>query len=209
MTIELRNVKPAYMSEEEVASSDIYLHACFSFEKGKKYLLKAASGHGKTSALNFIYGNNLNFNGSIAYIPKPPGCVFDLRLKHISYVFQHLNLFPELTVWENILLKNRLTHHKTSDEICRLINSVQLLHKKDQLVKELSLGQQQRIAIIRALCQPFDFLLLDEPFSHLDEGAAVTVAAIIRQELERSNSGLIVTSLGNNRFFDYDMILNL
>ena len=67
MNIELRNLKPSYMSESEVAGSDIYLQPSVTFEQGKKYMICARSGHGKTSLLNFIYGSNLHYDGQIFF----------------------------------------------------------------------------------------------------------------------------------------------
>ena len=209
MSIELQNIKPTYMSDAEISASDIYLQENVLFEKGKKYLIKANSGHGKTSILNFIYGNNTNFNGRISYNGVFRKDVFDLRKSNISYVFQDFKLFPSLTVFENIQLKNTLTNHKTVKEIEGLIEEVLLGHKKDSLVSKLSLGQKQRVAILRALCQPFEYLLLDEPFSHLDKKNIEIVTNIIVQEIDKQNSSLIMTSLDETEVLTFDKVLNL
>jgi len=197
------------MSDAEISASDIYLQENVLFEKGKKYLIKANSGHGKTSILNFIYGNNTNFNGRISYNGVFRKDVFDLRKSNISYVFQDFKLFPSLTVFENIQLKNTLTNHKTVKEIEGLIEEVLLGHKKDSLVSKLSLGQKQRVAILRALCQPFEYLLLDEPFSHLDKKNIEIVTNIIVQEVDKQNSSLIMTSLDATDVLTFDKVLNL
>jgi len=209
MSIELNNVKPTYMSDADISASDIYMQESVLFEKGKKYLIKANSGHGKTSILNFIYGSNTNFNGSIKYNGNSNNNVFDFRKSKISYVFQDFKLFPNLTVFENIQLKNTLTNYKTVEEIESLIEQVLLGHKKDSLVKKLSLGQKQRVAIIRALCQPFEFLLLDEPFSHLDKENIKTISNIIIHEINKQNAALIMTSLDETDVFKFDKVLNL
>ncbi len=210
MKIELNNIKPRYMSEAEISASDIYLQNKVVFEKGKKYLVKANSGHGKTSILNFIYGSNTNFDGKINYNTSfDKNDVFNLRKTKISYVFQDFKLFSNLTVFENIQLKNVLTNSKTITEIEDLIDKVKLSHKRDSLVKNLSLGQRQRVAIIRAICQPFSFILLDEPFSHLDKENIKILSEILNKEIEKQDAGLILTSLDAEYFFDYDKVLNL
>lgn len=209
MRITLKNIKPTYMSQNEITPSDIYLQEDVIFDKGKKYLIKASSGHGKTSLLNFIYGSNFNYDGEIIYTSHNQDQVFKLRKKKISYIFQDFKLFSDLSVFENIQLKNELTNQKSIDEIDSLISLVGLQHKRDSLVKTLSLGQKQRVAIIRALCQPFDFLLLDEPFSHLDTKNIEIITAIINEEIEHQDASLIITSLGNSYFFKYDKILDL
>ncbi|MBL4606017.1 MAG: ATP-binding cassette domain-containing protein [Flavobacteriaceae bacterium] len=198
------------MSEEEVSPSDIYLQDQVLFEKGKKYLIKANSGHGKSSILNFIYGSNVNFQGDINYhISSDKNNIFEYRKTKLSYVFQDFKLFPDLTVFENIQLKNTLTNYKSNHEINELIELVLLGHKRDSLIKTLSLGQRQRVAVIRALCQPFDFLLLDEPFSHLDNNNIKILSSVINKELKHQNASLILTSLDSEYLFDYDKVLNL
>ena len=209
MTIRLNNIKPSYMSDSEISESDIYLQESVLFEKGRKYLIRANSGHGKSSLLNIIYGSNDNFGGNINYDGSSNHNTFSFRESKISYVFQDLKLFPDLTIFENIQLKNGLTNNKSVEEIDHLIDQVLLSHKRDNLVRNLSLGQKQRVAIIRALCQPFEFLLMDEPFSHLDEKNCGIISNIVSQELEKQNASLIMTSLGDSSYFDYDKILNL
>lgn len=198
------------MSEAEVSPSDIYLQDQVVFEKGKKYLIKANSGHGKSSILNFIYGSNINFQGEIDYkTGSEENDIFEFRKTRLSYVFQDFKLFPDLTIFENIQLKNSLTNHKTTEEIDALIERVLLKHKRDSLIKTLSLGQRQRVAILRAICQPFDYILLDEPFSHLDNTNIKILTEILNEETKLQNSSLILTSLDSLYLFDYDKVLNL
>lgn len=209
MEIILNNLMPSYMSKSEIQNSDIYLKEKIIFESGMSYLLIAHSGHGKSSLLNFIYGCNINYEGEIIIDKKTDNSFFNFRKSDISYVFQDLKLFDELTAFENIQIKNMLTNHKTEEEIIELLQQVSLYTKKNTLVGKLSLGQKQRIAIIRALCQPFRFLLLDEPFSHLDKENVNILKTIIDNEIKKNNSGLIMTSLGEVCDFKFDKIFYL
>ena len=195
------------MEASDVANSEIYLQEKVLFESGKKYLIKANSGQGKSSLLNFIYGLNTAFEGEINY--GETSNYTTRSQQKISYIFQDFKLFEQLTVWENILLKNELTNHKTATEIAQLLEKVDLLAKKDTLLAKLSLGQRQRVAIIRALCQPFEWLLLDEPFSHLDETNITILTQLITMELAQKQAGMLLTSLGSDYLFDYDKIIRL
>ena len=198
------------MSGDEIPSSDIYLQPEVIFEQGQRYLIRAQSGQGKTSLLNFVYGASFSYDGKITYnemFNKKE--VLRYRIDKLSYVYQDLRLFPTLTAFENIILKNKLTHYKTEDQINSLIERVGLSHKRDTLVQTLSLGQRQRIALLRALCQPFEVLLLDEPFSHLDDSNTTILREIIEEELQARNASLLLTSLEDNNFFQYNKKLNL
>ena len=198
------------MSGDEIPSSDIYLQPEVIFEQGQRYLIRAQSGQGKTSLLNFIYGASFSYDGKITYnemFNKKE--VLRYRIDKLSYVYQDLRLFPTLTAFENIILKNKLTHYKTEDQINSLIERVGLSHKRDTLVQTLSLGQRQRIALLRALCQPFEVLLLDEPFSHLDDSNTTILREIIEEELQARNASLLLTSLEDNNFFHYNKKFNL
>lgn len=208
MIIELRNLKPQYMSESEVAGSDIYLQPSVVFERGRKYMICARSGHGKTSLLNFIYGSNLYYDGVIDY-HEPVSSPFDLRLRKLSYLFQDLCLFPELTALENVQIKNSLTEHKSEAEIEAMLDALLPASKKHQPLRILSLGQRQRVAAVRALCQPFEFLLMDEPFSHLDHETAQQVAAMTLREVEAQGASLLLTSLDPTDLFPFDCTLKL
>ena len=94
-------------------------------------------------------------------------------------LFQELRLFPELTAWENVQLKNSLTGYCKRKQIEDWFSRLGISDKWDQQIGKMSFGQQQRVAFVRALCQPFDFIFLDEPVSHLDDGNGKIMADIL------------------------------
>ena len=100
-----------------------------------------------------------------------------------------------MTLLENIQLKNGLTNHASENEIKNWIEVVGLSKHLNQKAVHLSYGQRQRIAVIRAFCQTFDFILLDEPFSHLDQINQTLLLDLIINEAEKNNAGIILTSL--------------
>ena len=115
----------------------------------------------------------------------------------------------KLYLFVNILIKNELTQIFTKVEIENFLKQVDLLHRKDQLVATMSMGQKQRIAIIRALCQPFEWIILDEPFSHLDDENSRICFDLIQNRCNEINAGFILTSLDPVNDFQFDKYLKL
>ncbi len=185
-----------------------------TLERGKRYLISAESGTGKSSMCSYIYGYRQDYSGVIAFdgndirtLTVEQWC--DIRQRHIAYLPQDMRLFGELTAMENVELKNRLTGFKKLEEIHRLFEIMGIADKENSLASKLSIGQQQRVAIIRTLCQPCDFILLDEPVSHLDDENNRIVADLITQEAARQGAGVIATSVGNHLKMDGATIINL
>ena len=81
--------------------------------------------------------------------------------------------------------------------------------KRQALVGRMSFGQQQRVAMIRALCQPFDFIFVDEPISHLDDSNSRIMADMLMEEARRQGAGVIATSIGKRIELQYDRHLRL
>ena len=185
-----------------------------TLERGKRYLISAESGTGKSSMCSYIYGYRQDYSGVIAFdgndirtLTVEQWC--DIRQRHIAYLPQDMRLFGELTAMENVELKNRLTGFKKLEEIHRLFEIMGIADKENSLASKLSIGQQQRVAIIRTLCQPCDFILLDEPVSHLDDENNRIVADLITQEAARQGASVIATSVGNHLKMDGATIINL
>ena len=193
--------------------SEVWLQN-ITLERGKRYLISAESGTGKSSMCSYIYGYRQDYSGVIAFDGKDIHSLSvdqwcDIRQRHIAYLPQDMRLFGELTALENVELKNRLTGFKSNEEIRRLFEIMGIADKQDSLASKLSIGQQQRVAIIRTLCQPCDFILLDEPVSHLDEDNNRIVAELIAQEAAHQGAGVIATSVGNHLKMEVDQIFRL
>lgn len=212
-TIELKQVVPVPIADVTAHDLSIW-YTEQSFERGRRYLITSESGRGKSSLFDFFYGRRKDFLGTICFDGNSVQSLrinawTDIRQRHLSLVFQGFRLFPELTVWENLLLKNQLTHFLSTDKLNYLLDAVGIAEKRNVALKWLSYGQQQRVAIVRSLCQPFDFLLLDEPFSHLDELNQKKICGLISDELHARGAGLLLSSLGDDYFFDFDEKLAL
>ena len=132
-----------------------------------------------------------------------------MRNGNIGFVFQFYNLIPNLTALENVQLKNNLTGYKKKKEILAFFEKLGLSDKLNVKAGKLSFGQQQRVAFIRALCQPFDFLFLDEPISHLDDDNSRIMGEIIIGEAKKQQAGVIATSIGKHIELPYQRILQL
>lgn len=197
----LPNVFMGSETDEPVVSSQVWMREII-FGRENDYLIEAESGTGKSSLCAFVYGNRRDYRGEILFdgvnistFSIREWC--EIRRRHLAYLPQEMRLFPELTALENIMIKNKLTNRYSESEIRKMLERLQIGHKSNSLAGKLSVGQQQRVAIVRALCQPFDFLLLDEPVSHLDARNNLTTARLIAETAADNNASVITTSVGN------------
>lgn len=211
--ISLNNVVPEIFASREDLKSDIW-HREVRFERGKSYLVRAESGTGKSSLCSYIYGQRGDYKGVISFDNKNISRLNSvqwsgIRQAEISILFQELRLFGELTAMENVWIKNSITNFKTREEVMALFEELGIADKLNTRTAHLSYGQQQRVALIRALCQPFSFLVLDEPISHLDDKNSDVMRDVILREVKAQGAGLIATSIGKQMNIDYDICLNL
>jgi ABC-type lipoprotein export system ATPase subunit len=185
-----------------------------TFSRGELYLIEAASGTGKSSLCSFVYGYRNDFEGAISFDSDNVKALSvkqwtEVRRNNLSILFQEMRLFGELTAMENIEIKNRLTGYKSREEIVALLARMGVADKANIKADNLSFGQQQRVAFVRALCQPFDFVMLDEPISHLDDANGAVMGEILMEELKRRGAGALVTSIGKHIDLPYDHRLRL
>jgi ABC-type lipoprotein export system ATPase subunit len=212
--IELRQALPkVFADRRDSLTSDVWLRD-LSFKRGELSLIEAASGTGKSSLCSFIYGYRNDFEGTISFDSDnvkslSVGQWTEVRRNNLSILFQELRLFGELTALENIEIKNRLTGYKSRQEIMTLLERMGVADKANIKADNLSFGQQQRVAFVRTLCQPFDFVMLDEPISHLDDANGAVMGEILLEELRARGAGALVTSIGKHIDLPYDKRLKL
>ena len=205
--IELRQALPLVFQGRKI-ESQIWLQDVI-FQKGQTYLVEASSGTGKSSLCSYIIGCRKDYLGTILFDGRDIRThrVSDwtsLRKRSLSLLFQELRLFPELSAMENVEIKNGLTRFKSKKEIEAWFERLGIADKMDAKVGRMSFGQQQRVAMIRALVQPFDFLLVDEPISHLDDVNSAIMGDIMMEEVRRQGAGVVVTSIGKHMGLPYD-----
>lgn len=212
-TITLNKVLPHVFTHVQGLVSDVWNEE-ITFHKGHYYLLEANSGKGKSTFCSYLIGYRRDFDGTILFDEQNINALTikdwaEIRTRHVSYLFQELRLFPELTALENVLIKNNMTHFKTKAQILDWFEELGVADKVNVRIGQMSFGQQQRVALIRSLVQPFDFLLADEPISHLDADNSNAMAQVLLREATHQGAGVIVTSIGKHLALKYDKVVRL
>ena len=215
MQLELQNIIPIPLKDKLQYRDSGVWNKNLQFDKEEFIKIKAPSGVGKTTFVHIIYKLRKDFEGDVLWNKKNlslinPDELALLRQQRISIIFQDLRLFPDLTARENIELKRVLQRplYESSmiDNMAEQLGIASILNQKASMC---SYGEQQRIAIIRSLMQPFDWLVMDEPFSHLDKNNIDKAAALIETECKKRNAGFILTDLEDDEHFKYTRLLNL
>ncbi len=211
--IQFNTVIPHVFSKQTDLVSEVW-GKDISFEKGHLYLVEAESGKGKSTFCSYVMGFRHDYEGQVFFDELNTHNItvsqwVDIRRHHVSHLFQELRLFPELTAWENVQIKNKLTGFKPDNEIKDWFERLGIGDKVESKIGRMSFGQQQRVAMIRALVQPFDFILADEPISHLDNHNSQIMAEIMMEEAKRQGAGVIVTSIGKHMDLNYERMVKL
>jgi len=209
--IKIENVSKIYnlgTPREIVALKNISL----SIKKGELVLLMGPSGSGKSTLLSIVAALTKPTNGKVivkdellSKIPDKFAALF--RRKYIGFIFQKFNLLDDLTVFDNVILPlvpSDLSFKEIFDMAKEVMERFSIDHKKDQLVRKLSGGEQQRCAIARALINNPQIILADEPTANLDLELSKSFIKILK---ELKNDGkTIIISTHDPRFEDLDFI---
>ena len=198
--IEFKNVTKIFnfkMPNETVALKDIN----FKIEDSEIVLLKGPSGSGKSTILSLIaalskptFGEVIVDNKRVSKLPDNFAALF--RREHIGFIFQKFNLISDLSVYENVitpLVVSDLTKEEIDKKATKVMEKFNIIHKKDQKVKNLSGGEQQRCAIARALVNDPDIVLADEPTANLDEQLSLNFLKFV-EEIKNEKKTLIIST---------------
>lgn len=167
--------------------------------------LYGRSGIGKSSVLRMIAGLEkpdkglIRFGGN-TWFSSDEKIHLPIRQRNIGFVFQDYNLFPNMTVEKN--LQYASINSKIPEQIMQILRNLSLTNFLHYKPDHLSGGQRQRIAIIRALCQQTDLLLLDEPFSALDDESIAELISEITLIREQLNLSILLVSHRKDVLFE-------
>jgi putative ABC transport system ATP-binding protein len=174
----------------------------FSVEAGERVALTGPSGSGKTTLLNCLGGVDRPDSGSISLnglrIDQLDGdALARLRREHVGTVFQFFHLLPTLTAAENIGLPLQLLDVSAAqrrERVDHFLQRIGLVARADALPAQLSGGEQQRIAIARALVHRPELILADEPTGNLDSANGANILALLRELTDETRTALILVT---------------
>lgn len=202
--IEIKGLEKKFKNELVIKYKD------FKFENDKKYILLGASGCGKSTLLNMISGILSPTRGQIFIDDKEITKLSQhekdkLRIKNIGYIFQDFKLIEDMTIKDNIeVLRIEGINTSGADE---LLKKLSMYEKRNKKIKELSGGEKQRVAIVRALVKTPDIILADEPTGNLN----FTIGETVIKELTEISKGktLIVVSHDERLTKYFDVVINM
>jgi|SanBayMetagenome_1026888.scaffolds.fasta_scaffold07504_2 putative ABC transport system ATP-binding protein len=211
--LQLDRILPTYFDASACTHSELWMK-CIDVEPGERIQIQAPSGSGKTSLTHFLYGMRHEYMGTIRYDDNDlrsmnPDQLADLRRDKLAIVFQDMRLFPEPTLRENFEIKRQLTDFHAVATLEEWAKRLGIDHRLDTPAKLCSYGEQQRASIIRALLQPFKWILLDEPFSHLDDANARKAMDLLLEESERQGAAVLLADLEIVPFYPSTRLLRL
>jgi putative ABC transport system ATP-binding protein len=181
---------------------DALKNVTFNVEKGEFASIVGPSGSGKSTLLHLLGGLDSPTNGKVAIkdidlSTLSSGKLIEFRLFNIGFVFQAYNLVPVLTARENvefIMLLQRRSKKERRDRAMELLDAVGLKHRADHRPVQLSGGEQQRVAVARALASRPAFVLADEPTANLDSHSAENLLDIMAALNEKTGTTFLFST---------------
>lgn len=198
--IQLQNLTKTYSEGKQNRTILDKVNATFNI--GEFILLLGQSGSGKSTLLNLISGIDAPDSGDILVngvainrLGERQRTMF--RREHVGFIFQFFNLIPTLTVFENVTLALHLNGGITpakEKEVNKLLERVGLTQRQEAFPDRLSGGEQQRVAILRAIAHNPTLLLADEPTGNLDEDTGQTIMQLLLELTRQANKTLIMAT---------------
>ncbi len=168
--------------------------------KGEQWLLLGQSGSGKTTLLHLLAGLRTPSSGTVSvngqnFNKLTSQALDQFRGKHIGIVFQQSHFVRSLTVLDNLLLAQRLAGNAIDRSVANaILKRLNIDHKVHQYPSNLSVGEQQRAAIARALINTPDVILADEPTSALDDYNTEQVIELLRTQADAAGATLLIVT---------------
>lgn len=213
MLISLKDVSYRYTGKWQTVNA--LSNVSYDFTEGKLYALIGKSGSGKTTLMSLLAGLDIPTEGTIEILGKPTSKWNrnQLRREAVSVIYQNFNLFPQLTVQENIMYpmwQNHTPKAKAIEIAKTMRERVQLPESYDKrFPKQLSGGEQQRVAIARSLAQGCKIILADEPTGNLDSGNSRNIVDILAH-LAHEEGCLVIMVTHDNAVADQaDVVLRM
>lgn len=202
---------------ENEAKTQVLNDITFTAEKGQLVILNGASGSGKSTLLSIIGGLLGKSSGEITlddldYVDLSDKKLTDMRLNQIGFIFQSSHLIPYLNVTDQLVYVGEMAGMRKKDAKERaekLLKQIGLSHRLKSYPNELSGGEKQRVAIMRAWMNNPKMILADEPTASLDSKRAIEVAKMIKNSVKENNSiGIMITH--DERIFEFaDKVIKL
>jgi putative ABC transport system ATP-binding protein len=198
MTVVLDNVRKSYPTPEG-GTSDVIRIKRLDIPKSTQWVITGRSGCGKTTFLNLVAGIVTPDEGTITIdgtdVAKLGEAARDrFRAAHIGFVFQTFNLLPAFTALENVLLGMLFAGRVDRDRAESLLDRVGLADRMHYRPTQLSVGQQQRVSIARALANAPWLILADEPTGNLDPATGATIIDLLKQVCGEGGETLLIVT---------------
>ncbi|AWG44320.1 hypothetical protein BEH_26405 (plasmid) [Priestia filamentosa] len=216
MNINIKNLTKKYRTKE--GTIDAFKNVTVDIKSGEFITIMGKSGSGKTSLLHIIglldYPTigEITMDGNIISNANESTLV-NIREQKIGFIFQNYHLLPNMTALENVLLplhlKTDLSHDEKLIMAKEALREVSLYDRVDHLPKQLSGGEQQRVAIARGLVKNPSLIIADEPTGNLDEETEIEILNLLKK-LHKDNRTLIIATHNNlvRNFAERNLIMN-
>jgi lipoprotein-releasing system ATP-binding protein len=200
MLIQAQRIHKSY--EKGASVIEVLQQVDFNVERGKTIAIMGESGVGKSTFLQILGGLLRPTNGDVFFdgvsiFQRTESQIATYRNESIGFIFQFHYLLPEFTALENVTMPMRISgqdEKKFNDRATYLLNQIGLGHRLNHRPSELSGGEQQRVAIVRALVNQPKVVLADEPTGNLDTDTAISVSSLLLSMVKKHGMSLVIAT---------------